>query len=55
MRTAKELAELLRSWQSRERGKDFEEIAQVLERQEKEIERLKNLVWCLKGDAYQYE
>lgn len=38
MRTANELAALLRSWESRERGKDFEEIAQCLENQESFIE-----------------
>lgn len=40
MREAKELAVLLRSWQSRERGEDFEEIAQKLEMMSVEIEHL---------------
>lgn len=40
MREAKELAVLLRNWQSRERGEDFEEIAQKLEMMSAEIEHL---------------
>ena len=38
MRTANELAALLRNWKSRSRGGDFEEIAQCLENQESFIE-----------------
>lgn len=38
MRTAIELAALLRGWKSRSRGEDFEEIAQCLENQESFIE-----------------
>ena len=39
MRT-KELITLLRTWESRERGETFKEIADVLEEQEKRIQEL---------------
>lgn len=49
MRTAKELVELLRSWESRERGNDFEEIAQMLEEQGRQLEHYLLLVLDLEG------
>ena len=55
MRTAKELVELLRSWQSRERGEDFEEIAQMLEEQGRQLEHYLLLVLDLEGQIDELE
>ena len=55
MRPAKELVELLRSWQSRERGDDFEEIAQMLEEQGRQLEHYLLLVLDLEGQIDELE
>ena len=49
MREAKELAALLRSWQSRERGADFEEIARTLETMSSAIEHLNSYIRLLQN------
>lgn len=52
MREAKELAALLRSWQSRERGEDFEEIAQKLEIMSAYIEHLNSYIQLLQNHLH---